>query len=242
MAENRSMSRFRRGAGEFTIIFVGVVLALAADDFRETRSEAEEAGESLALVYADLVADSLEFVDVGGSTRRHTEAAAWLVERWEDTETDPDSAVLALSAFQTGRNLQLNSSAYEGLLSSNRLRLIKSDSVRAAIVLYYQFRQVAIREFNEGRLSRLETLLYEALPPYVRYLGGEQGGTMLPFQENGMTLRTSFGEVTSDPLVHSEIIWTGRFADFMCQFLLEGEQEASRLMALIRSEIEPETR
>jgi hypothetical protein len=226
--------------GEFTIIFVGVVLALAADDLRETRSEAEEAEESLALVYADLVADSVEFAVVGGSARRHMEAAAWLVERWEDPGTDPDSAEMALSAFQTGRALQLNSSAYEGLRSSNRLRLIRSDSVRAAILQYYQFRQVAIREFNEGRLGRIETLLYEALPPHVRYLGGEDEGKMLPLQGSGMTLRTSFGEVTSDPFVQSEIVWTGRFSDFMCQILQEGEQEASSLMSLIRSEIDPD--
>ena len=183
MTEKRSMSRFRRGAGEFLIIFVGVVLALAADDLRETRSETEEAEESLALVLADLMADSADFASVGEAVDGHVEAAAWLVERWEDPGTDPDSAELALRAFVSGSALQLNSSAFEGLRNSNRLRLIRKDSVRAAILRYFQFQQVAIRDFNERRADRIKALIFEALPRHVHYLGGEQDPLYIVFRQ-----------------------------------------------------------
>ena len=47
-----------RALAEGFAIFAGVLLALVADDWRETRSDRREARESLAVVMADLESDS----------------------------------------------------------------------------------------------------------------------------------------------------------------------------------------
>ena len=60
MATTEEKPFYRRLATEFFIIFIGVLLALAADDYRETQSERREARQSLFLVLADLTADSTE--------------------------------------------------------------------------------------------------------------------------------------------------------------------------------------
>ena len=61
MSDERHARGLRRIVGEFSIVFLGVLLALAADGFRESRAESAEARASLELLLSDLAADSADF-------------------------------------------------------------------------------------------------------------------------------------------------------------------------------------
>jgi hypothetical protein len=237
MGDGRPGSASRRVISEFAVIFVGVALALAADDFRETQAERREARESLELVVADLLADSTDFASVRSTAETHAAAAAYLTERWSDVEVSEDSIQMALGEFSDRSTLQLSSSAFEGLRNSNRLRLVANDSIRAATARYYQNRQVVIRDFYNDVTKRREALVFEALAPHVRHSEGEAAGRMWPPREPRLTLRTSWEGLTRDPRVHSEIVWFGRFSDFLGQVMSLGEADAGSLMALIRADL-----
>ena len=228
---DRRHSLGRRWFGEFAVVFLGVALALVADDYRERRSETREVRETLRVVAADLHADSLEFVDVGERMTSHAEAADWLITRW-DEELDPDSVVSALTAFSSRTALQLNSSAFQGLRNANRLHLLGSDTLRSELSDYYQKRHAALEDFNGVESQLRERLIFERLAPYVRNLPGAEDGLWPPVTPP-LELRTRWREAAEDPALHSEILWLGRNADYLVEFLADGEVRAGALRTLI---------
>ena len=142
---SKAPSLLRRSLSEALAIFIAVAVALAADDWRETRSEREEAIESLVL--ADLQSDSVEFAEVEDEAGRQAAAAVWLIRNWDRQDNDLDSLETTLYAFSTGTRLQLSRAGFAGLQNANRLRLLESDSIRIGLQRYYQVTQISRSDF-----------------------------------------------------------------------------------------------
>ncbi|NNF12070.1 MAG: hypothetical protein HKN72_02535 [Gemmatimonadetes bacterium] len=225
-----------RLAAEALAIGLGVVLALAADDWRETRSDRREARESLGVVLEDLRADSSLFARAGRATARHTSAAAWILESWDRAAPPTDSIEEAFYAFSSGARVLMSRSAYDGLEASNHLRLLESDSVRAGLLDYYQERQGTLATYDD--LFWTEGLeLLDLLAPYVRNPGGRDRGSVWPPSADKVELRTDWGTIAADARLHHQIVVTGRYVDFLNDLLVSAEAEASRLIDLLHGEL-----
>lgn len=236
MGEKRG-SVIGRIAAEGLAISLGVLLALAADDWRETRSDRQEARESLGVVLEDLRSDSILFARVGRIASRHTAAAAWMLENWDRIDSPTDSIEQAFYAFSSGERILMSRSAYGGLEASNQLRLLQNDSVRSGLLEYYQGLQVAIVTYDELFWSEGLELL-DLLAPYVRNPGGRDPGSIWPPEVDKVELRTDWPSITADARLHHQIVFVGRYVDFLSDLLASAEAEASRLISLVQIELD----
>jgi hypothetical protein len=234
---NEYLSLSKRLLGEAIAIFVGVAVALGADDWRETRSERQEAEESLALVLVDLHLDSVEFADLERAAREHSNAADWLIRGWDREDHQVDSLESVLYAFSTWERLQLSRAGFEGLLSANRLRLIEGDSIRFGLQRYYQVSQIHQADYYELVVGYRAAVL-ASLAPHVRNLEGVAAGSVWPPREDRVTLRHSWREVAADAVLHNYLVWLGRGDDFLALELAKVQEEVGALMAAIRGVVD----
>jgi hypothetical protein len=223
-----------RSLGEALAIFSGVVLALAADDWRETRSEREEARGSLLVVLADLQADSVAFAEVGAVARRWAGVTSWLIENWDRSAHNVDSLETALYTFSDGGGLQLSRAGFDGLQSANRLRLLANDELRARLLQYYQVDQVATRARYETLVERNERLGV-LLAPHVRDPGGIQPGSMWPVEQR-VHLRHAWTEIAADAVLYQHLIKVGRSSDYLAARMAAGEETAGTLRRILLAE------
>ena len=229
---NSTRSWVVRLLGEAVAIFAGVVVALAADDWRETQGARQEAHESLQLVVVDLRADSTQFAGFQRTLERHAAAAAWLIEGWDRQDHSADSVAAAFTEFITGGLLNFNRSAFEGLRDTNRLRLIKNEEVRFGITRYYQRTQVTLSDYWDLALEGVFKT-NEAAAPYFRQPVGVQSGNLWPASSDGLSLRRSWGEVRADADLASLVYAHGYLVGFLATYLGEVQEEIGTLITQV---------
>ena len=135
----------RRLAGEFLVIVLGVLAALAVDDFRGARSERELARYLLDGVRADLVQDTALFHRGLRAAERAISAADRLLGHLEDplwvTPEGIDGSTVQLGdAFRAISNLPVLTTAnatYQEMIATGSLRTLPTGSLRRGVVEYY---------------------------------------------------------------------------------------------------------
>ena len=142
----RGRRRAVRLVAEFFTVFIGVVGALLADDWRERNSERRTAREGLAQVHVDLLLDSTEFLALRESVREQERGAAWLLVHLARPDVPPDSVTRVMSDVTTGRLYQPSGPSYRSLRDGGNLHLLEDTELRGEIVRYYEDTQVYLRE------------------------------------------------------------------------------------------------
>lgn len=215
-------------------MFVGVLLALAADDIRETRSEAAEARQSLGLLLEDLAADSASFAETAKAHRDEATWIAWLIENWARSELPADSLGQAFWVLGTTSSINMSRSAYSGLESANRLRLLKPASLQHLIRGYYQDLQPGVERFQAETRTLERQVGREHLGQYVVGQPGAVRGTMWPVADESTEFRATWAEIQTDVELHYLLVTLGRRMDALSKRLLDGETQAGQVLAAIR--------
>jgi len=127
---------WKRLLGEFAVIFVSILLALVADDWRETRSERQDGLDALVLIVEDLQEEAEGLTRFRGHLTDQAVAAAELIRLLEQ-RGDPVEIARAYSDVVLFYNYESAHPAYRGLAESGGLRLIEDATVREAIVEYH---------------------------------------------------------------------------------------------------------
>ncbi len=134
---------------EFLVIFLGVSLSLAGDNWRQQREDRiAERGSFLELL-ADLSADSIELSTMQRRMHGWDQSALVLAKIGAGLEETQDSVLLRhfvrLMMFDL---YQPVSSAYIGLKQGGQLGLIQDPSLRRQVVDYYEVRQPYMLQFD----------------------------------------------------------------------------------------------
>jgi len=127
-----------RVSAEVLVIVVGVLLALWAEAWRESREEHRLAHSYLQRLRADVHLDRDRFARIRFLHEQYREAANELLRILNDeSEADPIEAayLLARAGYLAPDNTV--TSTYEDLVSSGRLFLIQDEVLRASIQSYY---------------------------------------------------------------------------------------------------------
>jgi len=125
-----------RLAAEFGVIFLSIILALIADDWRETRSERQDGLDSLELILEDLHEEESGLDRFQEVLTEQVAAAAELIRILEE-RGDPGEIARAYSRVVLYFNYESAHPAYRGLAESGGLRLIEDAAVRDAIIDYH---------------------------------------------------------------------------------------------------------
>jgi hypothetical protein len=136
-------NRVRKPLAELGIVVVGVMIALAADSWREGWVESREESQYLERLRED-VSSGLEVLIIERATYQSVmKACVALMEFVDDDEQSMDDAAIVdhlVEATQMGfgRNEMASDVTYREMVQSGRLNLIQDQNVREGIVTYYR--------------------------------------------------------------------------------------------------------
>lgn len=124
---------------EFVVVVLGVLVALAVDEFREARRDAGLAAFYLEALEADLVNDSLTLSDAATRSMEQSASAALLDSLVEHpgATVEPEALAGAIRDIGGMADPAFNDGTYRDLINSGNSRLIADPGLRRKINAYY---------------------------------------------------------------------------------------------------------
>lgn len=136
MSEGRRRAWVHLGT-EFLVVFLSVVLALVANDWRQSQIDHRSERQALTLMLRELHQDSAELSYYRSRLLRQDSAAAWLVTHVDRSDVPADSVRRAAVRATTYFNYRPTFPTYDGLKSSGRLTLIRETRLHDAVVSFF---------------------------------------------------------------------------------------------------------
>lgn len=180
-----------RLAAEFAIIVVGVLVALAADDWRSRQAELARESYFLESLRSDLRADLADFSAASSNAQLRAAASLYILSELgarmpadtamppigesppsplapDPLAPTPRDLTEALQRVALVANFDFATGTYEEILSTGAFGIIRSDSLRRAISGYYSLasdRLEADRRIRESLFQYFEALRIAGLAP-----------------------------------------------------------------------------
>jgi hypothetical protein len=167
MVRPRLGLNWRYAIGEVIIVVVGILIALAVDNWRDVRQSRRVEQDYLARLATDLKDDSTTFVFVD-SALKFKSGGLWLADSVLNGGRVIRDTAAFLQAIITGSNFSWNqprvrSITFQDLQSTGNLRVIRDLELRANIVRYYDSAE-GVYERIRTRRTGYGALTYELLP------------------------------------------------------------------------------
>ena len=147
-----AIDALRRHITELVVVFVGVALAFAVENFREDLNERGVGDQYLQGFREDLMAD-LEMLQVEHAARRaQVKDAMVALEYFEGRTIEPQRFFDAYYSALLSRNTVPNRNTMVEVLSSGNLRLIRDAEIRSRLLeLYVTYDRIARTEEHMSR-------------------------------------------------------------------------------------------
>jgi hypothetical protein len=147
-------------AGEFSVIVVGVLTALAADSWMEMRDEAARVRAAIPLLIRDLEADSVRMSATARFVLPHDTVFATLMMTPPEADLPVDSvAGLVQRLWQGSGDFSPSRSIYESLLQTDGVRHIGHLELQAALAGYYQEGQADVSLWSDHYIEQVTRLI-----------------------------------------------------------------------------------
>lgn len=146
--------KWARAATELLVIVAGVMLALAADRWREAEHEDRLALSYVARLQADIATDLRAFETTVEWAKAIDDSALYVLDVYRGASPAQDTYDLFVyHVFRASWNVQgrMTSATYRDLISTGNLGLLPVE-IRSEIADYY-----ALRDFYQERVERYET-------------------------------------------------------------------------------------
>jgi hypothetical protein len=154
-----------RGLAELVIIVVGVLIALAVDEWRENAQLEEQRSHILSNLLVDLEEDRRDYEDFNATSQRRARAAQFLLSYstasdLESTEwsRSPGEAIFQLAY---SARIQPTRSGYMEMISAGGRTAVYDDDLRSQILKYYSLAadRAAVNGFIAPELQRFNAAL-----------------------------------------------------------------------------------
>ena len=206
----------RRAVFEFLVIVIGVLVALAADEWRQTRAEFRDLEEHLTSVL-DEVRDNLSNVSAvrGGISARKIAGLETIIAHLESGDTtvsDPDTLLKALADSAAVWRPFVSRNRFDALNTSGLLRLAVGDELRDVLAGTYEvpetlLGQVALMQGDypivvneiipstyQSSLSGMRSYIVEGTAPEIAIDIGAEDAVELIHEDRARLLRLARGE------------------------------------------------
>jgi hypothetical protein len=132
--------RWAQVAIELLLLVAGILIALAVDDWVQSRRDAQVQREYLQLLVRDLQRDDEILQEFIAYEERQTQdgVEAYRALRTKVAPADREVTAERLSRLSSRRTLRLVRATYTDLVSTGNLRLISNPALRDLIVKYYE--------------------------------------------------------------------------------------------------------
>ena len=198
-----------RIGAEFLIIVVGVSVSLAAERWRQGNEDRETERALLSGLQTDLESEAQDLANLATRARTWDRTAQWVNLNEDRSDAPPDSVASIMQLFGRISFYQPVRAAYTEGISSGGLSLILEDSLRAAVVNYYEVRQPYMVQFYNLVFDNWRGF-YDASAPYLNWGIQPSDTTMFAAiqERNPPELRESWTTISSDAafMGHVDII------------------------------------
>ena len=167
----RSQKRIGWLFAEFAVIVLGVLTALAADEWRQAREYLESEIGYVERLRTNLEADTAAYRNAISVNAQYRQVLQTFLDILDRRIPFPDDHMDVPAALNGGLNARFDGprrDTYDELINQGDLGRIRSSPVREALAGYYgsidAYEAVQVAEWQEQAL-RVETLLIERLPP-----------------------------------------------------------------------------
>ena len=230
MAESNLRHRTKFVLAEFFVIVLGVLVALAVDEFR-----AERADDALEIEYgrrliADLETDSTYFAEFRTILETKARVLRWLLAA-------PDSLVgfedpvetMAAVVYSTFVGLpQASRATFEELQSTGRLGLLESREIRSALGVHFSS-YARITDILDDRFGDYREMVFAALPGVLQF-----ESRLNPEIVDGEALRTGLRRLANlegvESAANAELAYTGS----LIFYLAEAQGQTTALLHQLR--------
>ena len=206
---NRAGPSWLRIGAEFLIIVVGVSVSLAAERWRQGNEDRETERALLSGLQTDLESEAQVLANLATRARTWDRTAQWVNLNEDRSDAPPDSVATIMQSFGIITFYQPVRAAYTEGISSGGLSLILEDSLRAAVVNYYEVRQPYMVQFYNLVFDNWRGF-YDASAPYLNWGIQPSDTTMFAAiqERNPPELRESWTTISSDAafMGHVDII------------------------------------
>lgn len=181
----------RRYVAELLVVFVGVALAFAVDNFREDLSARDLGDQYLGGFRDDLAAD-MEMLQAQHEARlTQLENAKKVLSLFENRVVDPQAFFERYYSILLSLNTRPNRNTMDEVLSSGSLQLIRDHQIRTALLdLYSTYDRIALLEKHMER--DFEAYLYD---PTFTSIPFRVEGPWADSPENRSDVETLFNDV-----------------------------------------------
>lgn len=191
-----------------------------------------EAHRALVLLQADLLRDSAELADSRVVLTRQSAAAAWFQRNWHERVVDSDSAGYAFRAYLFIPRFTFPRSAFESLRAGNRLSLVQPDSVRIAVIEYYDGQSYL--DVGYANLLSEKERTVDAFSPYFLRPPSQSPSSALPMAAGPAQMTSRWSIIQTDNTAYNQVSYSGAVAAVMLRVVDEQRDRNQRLLRLLR--------
>jgi hypothetical protein len=157
----------RRLAAEFVVIVVGVLVALAVDQWRESVSDQAAEAQYMDRLLIDLQRDSLTVSLERAQAGRKASDLARVLQDLTDPEAIRRQPSLAWpNLARTFARPNIRATTFDELTSTGGLTLVRNEALRSQIGEYYRFAPQNFFERLDARRTSLAALVTRVFPTF----------------------------------------------------------------------------
>ena len=231
-----------RALGEFAVIVLGVLVALAVDSWVQEQRDRVAERDALLRLIEDVRQDTASFAFQLQSLREKSEALLIVESAVRQGLVRGDTlrfqrALQASTAFGWGM-LPLRSVTIDELTATGGLDLISDPSVLRA-VLNYRANATHRRTRVERRATGYPDLIYRAAPPELLDLARTVESARVPMIEPRLASR-AVAALRGNAVLLEELVAEQNYAFFAAEMVADNLDEATALIATLEAEVNQE--
>jgi hypothetical protein len=207
-----------RGLAELIIIVVGVLIALAVDEWRDNIQLEEQRDHILSTLLVDLEEDRRDYEDFNATSQRRSRAAQFLLSYSTagDLESTGWTGSLGEAIFQLAYSARIETtrSGFMEMISAGGRMAVRNDDLRSQILKYYSLAtdRAAVNGFITPQTQRFNAAL-EAIG-------------VSPSDRDAIDVQSVMANPTASALVRT-MGETARFATLYIEDLVEANHQLS---------------
>jgi len=240
MAAQESTRTYRKAArvlGELSLIFIGVLLALAADDWRERQQQAESGRAALRAMLADLAADSAALVGVVSSYAADDTSGARLLANLSNERFPSDSVEAYLAPFYQGTPYAPSRAGFTIAVQTGALQFIDNEELRLQLVSYFEQSNAVFSQNFEEVLEEVAQL-HELLKPYLRIAIPSSVVAAWPPPERARRVQAPWNVLRTDNALTVQLLEYAAYAGYFAAVAQGRLNENQALQRAIKAELE----
>ncbi len=247
-------AKLRWFAAEILIVVAGVLIALAINAWWQGRQDAASEATYLALIHRDLgqMANNLEELSIYEDKEFQDGITAYRVlSMAAPSEVEQEAASKGLESLLERRTIHVTQPAYEDLINTGNLRLIRNQTLRDQLVSFYEEAERVVDIHNKNNAVFVDALYaHEVLRAGLLYFDSQSGVTRLARSDSLLRTQTRGGYVDGpDPIwslppdapvwntVRAILLQRMRVAAYAREFAQQQLEDTRDLQRLVETEL-----